>query len=287
MKNIIRLDPIILHSSYDNRLFSIDVTYSETTYSKPIIIFVHGFKGFKDWGFFNLLSGYFAENGFVFVKMNFSHNGTTPDHPVDFVDLEAFGKNNFSIEQDDMDNVLNWLQDHDNPVPNAEVDRNKILLLGHNRGGAAVVLKACHDHRIKGLSTWAAINNLDQHFSEKEIEQWKSAGVIYIDNVRTGQKMPLYFQLAEDFDRKRDKFDVPRAIRELKIPFQIIHGSEDETLPVAMAHQSKRWNPRAELVILEGADHTFGGKHPWDKIRLPGNVEKAANVTIKFFKKFS
>lgn len=286
MKKIIRLDPIILHSNYNNRSFSIDVTYSETAHSKPVILFVHGFKGFKDWGFFNQLAGYFAENGFVFVKMNFSHNGTTPDHPVDFVDLEAFGKNNFSIEQDDMDNVLNWLQDYNNPIPDVEVDRNKILLLGHSRGGAAAVLKAWHDQRIKGVSAWAAINDLGHHFSKKEIQQWKSAGVMYIDNVRTGQRMPLYFQLAEDFDRNRNKFDVPRAIRELRIPFQLIHGSEDETLPVEMAHQSKRWNPRIELVILKGADHTFGGKHPWKKLKLPVNAEKAADATIEFFRRF-
>ena len=44
----------------------------------------------------------FADAGFVFVKFNLSHNGTTIEHPIDFVDLEAFGNNNFAKELDDL-----------------------------------------------------------------------------------------------------------------------------------------------------------------------------------------
>ncbi len=81
---------------------SLDISYTKNGYLKPIVIFCHGFKGFKDWGHFNLLADAFAENDFVFVKFNFSYNGTTIEHPVDFADLEAFGENNFSIELDDI-----------------------------------------------------------------------------------------------------------------------------------------------------------------------------------------
>ena len=110
---------------------------------------------------------------------------------------------------------------------------------------------------------------------------------MYIDNMRTNQKMPLYYQLAEDFVTNKAKFDVPAAIKELKIPIQIIHGSDDETLPVIMAHQTKRWNPNAELVIIEGGDHTFGGKHPWVYDHLPPKAKEAAEATVEFLKRCS
>ncbi|MDH5398779.1 MAG: dienelactone hydrolase, partial [Cyclobacteriaceae bacterium] len=56
---------------------------------KPLVLFVHGFKGFKDWGFWDIVANMFAEAGFIFIKINLSHNGTTKDHPLDFADLEA------------------------------------------------------------------------------------------------------------------------------------------------------------------------------------------------------
>ena len=85
-----------------------DLTYDEYLPEAPMVIFVHGFKGFKDWGTHNLLANYFAANGFRFLKFNFSHNGTTADCPVDFADLIAFSENTFSIELQDLNNVIDF-----------------------------------------------------------------------------------------------------------------------------------------------------------------------------------
>ena len=76
----------------------IDITYKETLLNKNIVIFCHGFKGFKDWGCFNLVADSFADNDFVFIKFIFSHNGTNSTDMLNFVDLDAFGNNNFSKE---------------------------------------------------------------------------------------------------------------------------------------------------------------------------------------------
>src|ERR1700733_321717 len=86
-----------------------DVIYKDSREAKPIVIFIHGFKGFKDWGAYNLVARHFASKRFVFVKFNFSHNGTTPKKPTEFDDLEAFGNNNFEIEMDDLGQVIDWI----------------------------------------------------------------------------------------------------------------------------------------------------------------------------------
>ena len=39
---------------------------------KNLIIFCHGYKGFKDWGCWNLMADKFAQNGISFLKFNFS-----------------------------------------------------------------------------------------------------------------------------------------------------------------------------------------------------------------------
>lgn len=84
-----------------NRSFLADARFAEDGRPKPVVVFAHGFKGFKDWGHFNQIAEAFARRGFGFVKFNFSHNGTTPEHPLDFADLEAFGQNSHGKELDD------------------------------------------------------------------------------------------------------------------------------------------------------------------------------------------
>ena len=44
-------------------------------FNGEIVIFIHGFMGFKDWGAWHLMAKVFAKAGFFFVKFNFSHNG--------------------------------------------------------------------------------------------------------------------------------------------------------------------------------------------------------------------
>ena len=86
-----------------------DVYFQPTQQPKPIVIFCHGYKGFKDWGYWDLVAREFASNGYCFIKFNFSHNGGTIEQPIDFPDLEAFALNNFSIELDDVNSVINWI----------------------------------------------------------------------------------------------------------------------------------------------------------------------------------
>jgi hypothetical protein len=78
------------HIHLPKGISSYDIQY--TPNQSDLIVFCHGFNGFKDWGAFNLMADYLQ--GFQFVKLNFSHNETS-DASLDFVDLEAFGANNF------------------------------------------------------------------------------------------------------------------------------------------------------------------------------------------------
>lgn len=85
---------IILYSSHHAKPILADARYIFNKKKKPVILFIHGFKGFKDWGHFNLIADEVAKRDFIFVKFNLSHNGTTVENPTDFVDLEAFSNNN-------------------------------------------------------------------------------------------------------------------------------------------------------------------------------------------------
>ena len=49
-----------------------DLFFNSKIKNAPLIIFCHGYKGFKDWGAWNLWAEVFASKGIAFLKFNFS-----------------------------------------------------------------------------------------------------------------------------------------------------------------------------------------------------------------------
>lgn len=99
----------IIKSIHHQKPILTDFFFKENNLKKPIVIFCHGYKGYKDWGAWNLAASTFAKNDMFFVKFNFSHNGGTLENPIDFPDLDAFGENNFTIELNDLEDVINYV----------------------------------------------------------------------------------------------------------------------------------------------------------------------------------
>lgn len=267
------------------RPFTADATYMPDSQPKPIVIFAHGFKGFKDWGHFNLLATYFAKRGFVFIKFNFAYNGTTPSDHTDMHDLEAFGQNNFSLELDDMQALVELLHTGNPPIEANEFDLSRLYLIGHSRGGGAVILKAAEEPRIKAVATWASVNRYDNRWDDLQMEQWRQQGVQYVLNGRTGVQMPLYYQIVEDFIENKYRLDIPTVVKRMKQPLLLLHGEQDETLPTQMALDLQNWKPDAELHLLPETDHSFGGRHPYEDKELPEAARTAADLSIAFFRK--
>jgi predicted alpha/beta-hydrolase family hydrolase len=272
---------IIIDGSADKPIL-LDAFYLSNGKAKDIIIFSHGFKGFKDWGAFNQMAEFFAKEGFVFIKFNYSYNGTTPEHPDQFVDLEAFGNNNYSIELNDLGLVIDHIISG-SIVPSAELNINHIYLMGHSRGGGLSIIKAYEDSRISKLLTWAAVNALDWGWKPEILASWRADGVRFTENKRTRQKMPLYYQLAENFLANKDRLNIENAVKHMKIPFMVIHGTDDE-IPVNMAITMKGWNTNISMELIPGADHVFGARHPFMDAELPKDLNIALAYSLAFFK---
>ena len=250
-----------------------DVTFPAKSNNK-LIIFSHGFKGFKDWGCFNLISKIFAENGFTFLKFNFSHNGTTIADPLNFNDLEAFGNNNFSIELNDLSLVLDW------SVQNLNI--SDITLLGHSRGGGVSMLKSGEDKRVKRVISWSSPSSFLNRASTDRVEIWKQKGVSFVYNGRTKQNMPLYIQLYNDCEQNKERLDIQNSVSNLTISQLVIHGDADPSVDVKEAYDLHRWNPRSELFIVKDADHVFGASHPYNSNKIPSNLKIVVDKTIDF-----
>ncbi|GAA4341350.1 alpha/beta hydrolase family protein [Flaviaesturariibacter amylovorans] len=275
----------ILLTGSEGRPMTTDLFVPDT--ADTLVIYTHGFNGFKDWGRFDLVAQQFADSGFGFVKFNTAHNGTTPEAPEDFADTEAYGRNCYSFELEDLQAVVDWCLDERNEFLGGRMRR--LFLLGHSRGGGVVLLKAADEPRVAAVATWASVANAKTPWGSwppGRMQQWREAGVDYYNNSRTGQRLPLYYSLYEDFERNRERFDIPAAVSRLRIPLLLCHGTRDEAVPVSAAYALRDAARDAELFLVE-SDHVFGRRHPWTDDQLPEPMQAVVERTIAFFKKIT
>ena len=116
----------------------------------PVLLICHGFKGFKDWGFFPLLSESLAYHGFITVNFNFSGSGIGADLQ-NFTETDLFFNNNYSRELADVRQVVDFIANQPGLKSRMEFDR--FGLIGHSRGGGIAILYAADDPRIKSVAT--------------------------------------------------------------------------------------------------------------------------------------
>lgn len=250
------------------------------TRAKAVVIFIHGYKGYKDWGCWNLVRACFIDAGYGFVKFNMSHNGGTVDQKMDFPDLEAFGRNTYSFELFDLLQIVDetYRLIHDE----LELDI-PVYLLGHSRGGGVSVLSAALDERIRKVVSLAGISDISARFPTGDaFDRWLSEGVRYEMNLRTGQQMPIYRSLYDDFCLNADILNIEKAAISLNIPFLQIHGDMDVSVSISEGQALAAWT-QTELKIIKGADHTFGSVQPWDQALLPDDLSQALAAAIAFF----
>ena len=269
-----------------NKPILVDFFYNSNNNKMPVIIFCHGYKGYKDWGAWNLVAKEFANNNFFFLKFNFSHNGGTVENPIDFHDLNAFGNNNFTHELNDIERVLSFMSE--NTEFSKNIDLTNIFLIGHSRGGGLCAIKASENKQIKGLITWAGVSNFKIRFNEgsEEFKEWKDKGVKYVENKRTKQQMPHFFQFYLDFKENEKRFNIQSAVQSLKIPFLVIHGDNDKSVLQNEGRDLHSWNKNSKFFSVKNGTHTFSSMHPWQELKLPKGLQSVTETSINFIKSF-
>lgn len=244
-------------------------------FNGKLVVFVHGYKGFKDWGHWNLVDFEFTFAGYGFAKFNLSHNGGTHIYAKDFPDLEAFSKNTYSKEVNDIIHFLNHLDA-------LELPEHTTHLIGHSRGGGISLIAASEDSRINSVTTWAGISSIASRMpSGEKLEAWRSAGVRYELNTRTLQQMPILFEMYEDFMNNQTRLDIQSACERLTIPRMVIHGSSDEAVKIDEGRALSEWL-RVPLFEIPNANHTFGSSHPMTDYVLPKDLKTVVDLTKGF-----
>ena len=260
-----------------------DLHYSMFDHSRTLLIFAHGYKGFKDWGAWNLIARSFAEAGCDFLKFNFSHNGCSPEQLLDFVDLDAFAVNTYSKELEDILSIIELVRSG-RAIPNQSRLWEHLVLIGHSRGGGIATLAAHRAQGIDALITWASVAGFENRFSF-DLVKWEEEGVAYVKNGRTGQMMPHKFQFYTDFQDNRGALDIQAAAASLRMPALVLHGERDEAVAYEHAIKLASSIANAELHCIRATQHTFGMMHPWPVDReLPPAAQELVQRSLTFLR---
>ncbi|MEK6610305.1 MAG: alpha/beta fold hydrolase [Gemmatimonadota bacterium] len=239
--------------------------------ARPAVVVCHGFKGFKDWGFFPKLAERLALAGFTAITFNFSGSGVGDGEEFD--EPERWGHQRPSGDLDDIRTVVDFVADGGSAW---------VGLVGHSRGGGLAVLHAARDARVRALVTWAAVESF-LRWPDDDLRRWRAEGKIDVVNTRTGRVLPIYRDALDDLEANGAKaLNVPAAAVRVTLPWLIVHGTADTSVPPTEAEhlRAASHSPATELWLVEGAGHTFGAKHPW--AGSTPDLDQVMDRTVRF-----
>ena len=242
---------------------------------RALVVIVHGFKGFKDWGFFPWTAQRLMQHRLAVCRFNMSRCGIGDD-PETFSRLDLFEHDTYSTQLRDLAAVVRHAQ--------REFRRLPTFLLGHSRGGGIALLGAQDVPRLHGVIAWAPIARA-MRWDDATQREWRKRGVLEVENARTKQIMRMSPVMLDDYEANAGRLDILAATSRLRVPLLVIHGGRDESVPVEEGRLIASRAEEASLVILHRASHTFNAIHPL--VHVPFELLTAAELSAHFINAYA
>jgi alpha-beta hydrolase superfamily lysophospholipase len=233
---------------------------------RALVVIVHGFKGFKDWGFFPWLAQHLCRHRFAVCRFNMSRSGIGDD-PETFGRLDLFAGDTYSIQLADLRAVVQHAQRRFPELPT--------FLLGHSRGGGIALLGARDVPHLEGVVVWSPIARADRWDDETK-RQWRASGSLDVVNQRTKQIMRMSTAILDDCDGH----DILAAAEQLTVPLLVVHGGRDDSVPPDEGREIASRNAEASIAVIGNASHTYNAIHPL--VNVPFELLLAAEVSAHF-----
>ncbi|SFL00717.1 hypothetical protein SAMN03159341_102687 [Paenibacillus sp. 1_12] len=232
-----------------------EATLVEEQIAKPVLVISHGFRGYKDWGFWPYVTAWFAERGFYVVHFDFSRVGAQ-NSGADEVSVQRLST--VSRELSDLGAILANLREHKLPLAE-QADIDRITLLGHSRAGGSNIIFAAEHSYISAVIAW------NGGPPPKAV---------------AGNPNPF---INDDVEHNKQRFDTARLLASLTSPVLIIQGNKDREALLEGQRLLKEAAPNQTYVSIRDADHFFGGEHPFH--HTTPYLEEALEVTHSFITK--
>jgi alpha-beta hydrolase superfamily lysophospholipase len=242
---------------------------------RALVVIVHGFKGFKDWGFFPWTAQRLMQHRLAVCRFNMSRSGIGED-PETFDRLDLFEHDTYSTQLRDLRVAVHHAQQE---FPNLPT-----FLLGHSRGGGIALLGAQDVPNLRGVAVWAPISRVDR-WDEATKRTWRERGVLEVENARTKQVMRMSPVMLDDYEANAGRLDILAAASRLDVPLLVIHGGRDESVPVEEGRAIAARARESSIAVIERAGHTFNAIHPL--VHVPFELLTAAEVTAHFISAYA
>jgi dienelactone hydrolase len=272
--------------SRDNLPIYYDLYSPVTTQTRsfPVILFLHGFKGFKDWGAFPDACEYLSRFGFCVLAFNFSRNGVG-ENMLEFDQPELFEEQTLSSDLNDVGDVIKHLKNGELRSDQVMINTDIIGIIGHSRGGHTAVAAAAEYPGIQTVVTWSAVANYNERWSDGMKSDWEAKGYTEIVNSRTGQTLKQGKVVYEDAINNADRLMAIKRVKEIHIPILFIAGKEDESVPPSESKKLFRECPSEdkEIKLIQNTGHTFGTAHPFEDEDFPEPFDELLESTETWF----
>lgn len=215
------------------------------------ILFLHGFPGSCQGFTATRLLQAAVKTNYLLMVFSLSH---TPPSDGKFEDKLM------SKEVEDIKYAIDFLEKN--------YRFKQLVLAGISTGAIDASLYAHRDKRIDKLILMGAESDTKHSahydFTDEQVHDfWAKGHIIYNRPEHWVHQQKLKKAFYDEFFT----LDIPKAMRKYKKPLLIIHGENDEAVPLKEAQELfKLANKHKKLVIIGGADHRFSGKKEFGKV---------------------
>ncbi len=254
--------------------------FSRGSGGESVVVCIHGFKGFKDWGFWPETTRRLCDDSHAVVRFNFAHSGFG-ESTDSMTDMELFERGTYSREVRDLEEVLSRLAAGN--LPGIEAGGAlRVGLLAHSRGSvSALSVAASRGFPVRAVVLWNPVSSV-LWWDEETRRRWRESGSWEVLNTRTGQVLQMKTSLLDDAEQNRDRLDPVGNAERIGVPLLCVVATEDDAVPAASGRRLARAAGTLGSVREIGSTgHTFGAGHPFGA-PTPA-LEEALLVTREHF----
>lgn len=212
--------------------------YGDPELTQTLLLIAHGFRGSKEgMGKTIEMAEWLSRGGYASFAFDFAGCGESDG---DFSDVSL------TNQVEDLRSAFEFC---------LNLGFGRIVTQGRSFGGTTALCHASTERRVAGVCVWAAPAWPLELFSRREA-------------VSEGEYVQLVYpqgsiRLRRDFFDDLKKYDVGSCAESISPrPLLIVHGDEDEVVPVGDAqYLFTRAREPKELAIIPGGDHRFSLTH--------------------------
>ena len=220
----------------------------------PCVIMSHGFESSKDGNKWLVLAPQLYDAGFASLRFSYRGCGEGENKSEgDFEDTTLTGRIS------DYRAAIDFLQ-------RTKIDTTRLGVIGSSLGG--MVTLAARDKRIRAMVTLATPSHIPSQ-NGKELKRAKDKGYFELDSGRR-VRIGFYGDLL--------RYNICDEVKRIHCPLLIIHGSQDEIVPVEDAHTLySHANEPKRLEVIEKANHVFDN---------PEHLDTVVSLSLEWFKDY-